>query len=275
LNGIRIFRSSRAWSARASAPTASWESALASLRDLQHSFAAALRDPSATCAVRPGANLAIYRNNAELQFRNALAISFPVLRRRVGDDYFRQLAFHYRQAFPSRSGDLHWVGREFAAFLAEHLRGGEYVWLADLARLEWARETASVADPLPVIAVDALARFTPEELEYLQFRLQPSLQLQVSEYPVLSIWRANQVENAPPVDQSMGREHWMIRAGIDSPEIRRLEPAIFLYLCALSDGASLGEAMAVAEFDEPGLLQAMQFIFTETLVCEIVRRAPG
>jgi hypothetical protein len=246
---------------------------MASLRDLQHSFAAALRDPSATCAVRPGANLAIYRNNAELQFRNALAISFPVLRRRVGDDYFRQLAFHYRQRFPSRSGDLHWVGREFAAFLAEHLRGGEYIWLADLAKLEWARETASVAELLPAIGVDSLAQFTPDELEHLQFRLQPSLHLQVSEYPVLSIWRANQVENAPPVDQSLGQERWMIRSGIEGPEIRRLKPALFSYLWALADGASLGVAMTVAGVDEPDLMQALQFVFGESLICEVVRCA--
>ncbi len=248
---------------------------MASLRELQHSFAAALRDPSAVCAVRPSANLAIYRNNAELQFHNALAISFPVVRLRVGNAYFRQLAVHYRQRFPSRSGDLHWVGREFASFLAEYLRGGEYAWLADLASLEWAREMASVAELQPAIAVDSLATFTPGELEYLEFRLQPGLHLQVSEYPVLSIWRANQVENAPSVDQSLGKELWMIRPGRDGPEVRRLEPALFSYLYALTQGASLGEAMAVAGFDEAGLLQALQFVFEEHLVCGIVPRAPG
>jgi hypothetical protein len=247
---------------------------VASLRELQHSFAAALRDPSATCAVRPSANLAIYRNNAELQFRNALGISFPVLRRRVGDDYFRQLAFHYRKNFPSRSGDLHWVGRDFADFLAGHLRGGEYAWLADLAKLEWAREAASVAELQPAIGVDSLASFAPEELEHLRFRLQPALHLQASEFPVLSIWRANQVENAPPVDQSLGKEQWMIRPGVENVEMRRLDPALFSYLCALAAGASLGEAMATVGFDEPALLQALQFVFAESLVCEVARHGP-
>ena len=100
-----------------------------SLRELQHSFAAALNDASCNCPVLPRANLAVYRNNAEWQFRNALSLSFPVLRQRVGDDYFRQLAHHYRREFPSRSGDLHWVGREFPGFLAGHLAGGDYAWL--------------------------------------------------------------------------------------------------------------------------------------------------
>lgn len=253
-------------------PTSCWGNAVASLRELQHSFAAALRDASATCAVRPAANLGIYRNNAELQFRNALALSFPVLRRRVGDDYFRQLAFHYRQAFPSRSGDLHWVGRDFAVFLAGHLRGSEYAWLADLAKLEWARELASVTDLQPALGAGCLATFAPEDLEHLQFRLQPALHLQAAEFPVLTVWRANQVENAPPVDQSLGSEQWLVRPGVDGVEIRRLDPALFSYLCALAEDAPLGEAMARAGFDESGLLQALQFVFAESLVCGITRR---
>jgi hypothetical protein len=245
---------------------------VASLREQQHSFAAALRDASAGCAVHPAANLDIYRNNAELQFRNALGISYPVVRRRVGDDYFRQLAFHYRKHFPSRSGDLHWVGENFAVFLALHLRGGEYAWLADLAQLEWARESASVAALMPAVGADSLAKFAPEDLEHLRFSLQPALHVQASEFPVLSIWRANQTENASPVDQSMGPEQWLVRPGIDNVEMRRLDAPLFSYLSAIVDGASLGEAMAAAGFDQAGLLQALQFVFAESLVCEVARR---
>ena len=50
---------------------------MASLRELQRSFAAALRDPSVACAVLPPANLAIYRNNASGGFPRALTLSFP------------------------------------------------------------------------------------------------------------------------------------------------------------------------------------------------------
>ena len=121
----------------------------------------------------PAANLGIYRNNSDWQFRSALAASFPVLKKRVGDEYFRQLAFHYRAGHPSRSGDLHWVGRDFAGFLAVHLRDGDYAWLADLARLEWAREVASVSETRPAIGADCLSRFAPEDLGRLVFELQP------------------------------------------------------------------------------------------------------
>ena len=242
---------------------------MASLRELQHQFAAALRRPSgegAACAVQPAANLDVYRHNAAHQFRNALGISYPVLRRRVGDDYFRQLAHHYREVFPSRSGDLQWVGRDFAAFLDAPLAGTDYAWLADLARLEWAREMAGLAENLPALGADVLSRFAPEDLGQLIFTLQPSLKLVSSPYPVFSVWTANQVENAPPVDQSAGDERVLILGRVETVDMRLLAPPLFSYLSALDRGATLGDAMTAAGLDEAGLLAALQFSFAEGLV---------
>jgi hypothetical protein len=242
---------------------------MASLRELQYSFAAALRDPAASCPVSPAANLDVYRNNGESQFRGVLETSFPVLRRRVGDDYFRQLAHHYRQAHPSRSGDLLWIGREFAGFLVDHLRGSEYEWLADLARLEWLRELSLIAEARPPLGPEILARYPAEELERLVFMLQPSLHLLASPFPVFSIWQANQRENAPPVDQSVGYEQGMVLCRDNATDVRALPASLFAYLLALAEGRSLGEAVSVAGLDEAGLLYALQFLFVESLVCGV------
>jgi len=242
---------------------------VASLPELQASFAAALRDESAPCGVLPRENLSIYRNNSAISFRTALGLSFPVLRRRVGDDYFRQLATKYRHHHPSRSGDLHWVGQGFAAFLAEDLQGTEYAWLADLARLEWSREQAAVSAAHAAISVDALARFAPEQLEHLVFSLQPSLRLHASDYPIFTIWAANQVDNAPPVDQSLPAECGLVRARIDGVEVRALDPKVFSYLSALAAGAPLGVAVSTAGLDQSALVHALGFVFQETLVCAV------
>ncbi|HEV7606649.1 MAG TPA: DNA-binding domain-containing protein [Steroidobacteraceae bacterium] len=242
---------------------------MASLRELQGSFAAALRDPSAPCAVMPRDNLAIYRNNSSFAFRSALEAGFPVLRRRVGDEYFRQLAAQYRERHPSRSGDLHWVGRDFSAFLLEHLHGGDYGWLADLARLEWSREQASVSPVLVSVGADALRRFAPEQLEHLVFTLQPSLRLHASDFPIFTVWAANQVADAPPVDQSLAGECGLVRIRLDGPEVRPLAPDLFSYLSALAAGAPLGEAIAASGLDQAGLVNALGFVFNEALVCAV------
>jgi hypothetical protein len=239
---------------------------VASLRELQGAFAAALKDPGAPCPVLPAGNLAIYRNNSALSFRAALENSYPVLRRRVGDDYFRQLCGQYRVRFPSRSGDLHWSGADFPTFLLDHLHGSEYAWLADLARLEWARERASVSRVESALTADVLASFAPTRLEHLVFTLQPSLSLLASDYPVFTIWEANQLDNAPPVDQSLGSECGMTRLRIDGIEIRRLPADLFSYLSALDAGAPLGEAIGIAGLDQEGVVSALGFVFAEGLV---------
>ncbi|MEO8062534.1 MAG: DNA-binding domain-containing protein [Pseudomonadota bacterium] len=239
---------------------------MASLRELQRSFAAALRDSSADCPVTPAANLTIYRNNSAIAFRSALEATFPVIRARVGPDYFRQLAHLYRERFPSRSGDLHFVGGDFAAFLDAHLRDGDYAWLADLARIEWSREEALIAPEHPAVGAEVLARFNPEQLEELVFTFQPSLRLHTSPYPVFSVWLANQSENAPPVDQSLGSECGLIRIRAGSLQIEPLPPSLFSYLYALADGATLGGAMDRSGLDEPGFLNALGFVFREGLV---------
>ena len=79
----------------------------------------------------------------------------------------------YRAEHPSRSGDLHWVGEEFASWLAPRVAGEGRAWLADLARLEWACEEAMVAARLPPLAAAELARVAPEAMAEVGLALQP------------------------------------------------------------------------------------------------------
>ena len=247
---------------------------MASLRELQQSFAAALRDPAVACAVFPPANLGVYRNNARVAFRESLERKFPVVRRRVGDDYFRQLSLFYRERFPSRSGDLHFYGRDFPAFLDEQHAGGDYGWLGDLARLEWLRVDCSVASELPALDVDALASHAGESLEHLVFGLQPSLRLHASPFPVFTVWLNNQVDDAPPTDQSLASECGMTHFRYDTVCVRTLDPAVFSFLSALREGRTLGEAMVRGCLDEAALTGSLRFLFAQGLVSSLEIRGP-
>jgi hypothetical protein len=249
---------------------------MASLRELQRSFAAALRDPAVACAVLPPANLAVYRNNASITFRETLERTFPVVRRRVGDDYFRQLCAQYRQKFPSRNADLHWAGRDFTPFLVEQLSGTDYAWLADLAQLEWLRTESAVSGEKPALTASVLAEIAAEDLERLVFGLQPSVRLHASSYPVFSVWMVNQVDNAPPVDHSAGSECGMIHQSHGAAQVRRLEGPVFSCLTSIILGATLGESVATAQLDERGVTQALAILFDEGLVSSMsLKKAEG
>ena len=115
---------------------------MASLRELQRSFAAALRDPDAglrRCGPRP--NLAIYRNNAAINFRAALELELSrccagASATTISASSRITTANVFRPAAATCTGS----GATFPGSSPTHLAGGDYAWLADLARLEWARE---------------------------------------------------------------------------------------------------------------------------------------
>jgi hypothetical protein len=258
---------------------------LLALAGLQARFAAALRtvaapsdDPTAALAecivddgLEPAARVRVYQNNVQAMFEGALARTYPVLRRRVGDDYFARLAAEYRRDHPSRSGDLHWTGRHFPGWIAVRMAGTDYAWLADLARLEWACEEALVAaGPSPAPA-DILARLPAEELANTMLALQPGLRLLDSAFPVWSVWQANQPGTAgDAVDPTLGAQFVAVVPGDDGLVLHCLPVDRFRFVEQLSAGQTLEQALDASGLPVERLGEALAWLFDNGLVTRVV-----
>jgi hypothetical protein len=260
--------------------------AAASLLELQREFARALQlQPGSAPGVQafgaspqPAAasRLDVYRNNARQFFRTALELTYPVVRRRVGEDYFRALAEEYRGVHPSRRGDLHWVGAAFPAWLADRLAGTEYGWLGELARLEWLCAESMAAHREPALPLQCLASVPADRLDAVRLRLQPSLRLLSARYPVWSVWQANQGEgDAEPVDLALGPEHCAIACLDERVTVYRLEAAQGRLLDALAGGTALGRAVELAGVDADTLAALLGWAFSEQLVVAVNPSAPA
>ena len=262
------------------------------LADLQGRFAAALRASGDDASddigrfapfvvgdgLDPAARVQVYRNNACAMFEGALARTYPVLRRRVGDGYFQGLASAYREAHPSRSGDLHWVGRSFPVWLEARLAGTEYAWLADLARLEWACEEALVAREVTPLEPAALTQVAPDDLGDAQLVLQPGVRTVESGYPVWSVWRENQPD-APgaPVDFSIGPQ-WIVVACVNGGLVLHSVPQDhFRFVASLAAGATLAMAVDESGVSIEQLPALLGWLFSERLVVGVAgpARLPG
>jgi hypothetical protein len=209
----------------------------------------------------------VYRNNAWQFFQTALERTYPVLQRRVGPDFFRQLAREYRDLHPSRRGDLHWVGAEFPAWLTGRLDGTGYEWLTDLARLEWACEEAAVAPGAAPIDLTALAQFAPEDLPALRLQWQHSLRRVPSCFPIFSVWHANQGDDEPAtIDLAQGAEPCVVACAADRVVVYRLDLIDFAVLGALADGQTLGAAIDSTGADANDLARVLAWAFGEGLV---------
>lgn len=247
------------------------------LRELQHQFAAGLRDADRAAAAWacddgiPGAaRLQLYRNNARALFLQSLELTYPVLRRRVGDAYFRQLAADFRREHPSRTGDLHEVGRPWPLFLAARLEGSPYAWLAELARLEWACADAAVAADAEPVTVAALASLPPEAIAAARLQLLPSLRLVPATIPVLAVWRANRTDAAGrPVDLDVGPEFVRVHRPRDDVELCAMHAVEFAFLQALAAGATLGDAVDRAGLPVERLAPALAALFADGCVAGV------
>jgi hypothetical protein len=258
------------------------------LADLQARFGAALRSTGADADVAVGAlaecivddglapasRVQVYRNNSRAMFEGALERTYPVLKRRVGEDYFRGLAREYRVDHPSRNGDLHWIGQAFASWLEPRLAGSEYEWLVDLARLEWACEEALVSPRRPALDASQLAEVAPDTLADVGLGLQPSLRVVRSEYPVWSVWRENQPgEPGKPIDLSQGAQHVVVTCGDDGLVLHSLPAQQFGFVAALAAGAPLGDALEASGLDVDRLPGVLAWLFSDGLV--VALREPG
>lgn len=244
------------------------------LQQQQLAFAQALRHASMTPAADGAPDYErrfdTYRNNSWQSFATALEQTYPVLQRRVGGEFFRQLAREYRAAHPSRHGDLHWVGTQFAPWLAGRMGESGYEWLADLARLEWAVAEASVAAASPAALLAELAQFDADALTELRLMLQPSVRLVASAYPVWSVWQANQRDEAEPVDLEQGSEHCVIACIDDQPVVYRIDAVDFRVLERLASSETLGAALDAVGADAAALRRVLGWAFGESLVADVV-----
>jgi hypothetical protein len=253
------------------------------LPELQRRFAAALHDRpceaeswAADDGIAAAARLRVYRGNARAQFEQALAATFPVLQGRVGEDYFRQLAHHYREAHPSRAGDLHEVGRAFAPFLADHLADGPYAWLAELAALEWTVAEAGVAADTDAVSVTALAGVPAEALTDLRLRFVASFRCIEATVPVLSVWRSGQAGGAGvSIDLATGPEFVLLHRAGDEVQLVALSQFEHAFVAALVRDRTLGDALDASMLEIETLPGLLHRLFSDGAVAAVLSADDG
>jgi hypothetical protein len=242
-----------------------------SLREMQRSFAAAAlfgdTGALAELAIVAGTldactRIAVYRNNVHGNYRRALAATYPVVRRLVGDRRFNALIEAFVRAHPSRQGDVNRYGGELAAFLSSYAPKSALAYLPDVARVEWAIDQANIAADAPPLDLVALGAVPAEAFGELRFELHPSAQLIASRYPIFRVWQVNQPNYAEDdrVDLGGSGDMLLVRRATDGVTLERLGVGEHAFLAALARNACLRDAERRAadadeSFDLAGVLK--------------------
>lgn len=225
-----------------------------SLRDLQRDFlgyafgdtAVGERPWIVTNGLSVDQRLKIYRNNAVVGFEKAMQATFPALVRLGGVDWFNQMARAYQHDNPSRSGDLNEVGGEFAAFLYDQLKDGDYEYFSDVALLEWSYQQCLGESAVLPGNLDRLATHLQEDLSHLRFRVAAPTRAIESIYPLFDIWNQNRSdrEQSAVIDLRSGASRVLVIRRIDHVEVREVSAPVFTLLRAFATGSTVLDAAA-------------------------------
>jgi hypothetical protein len=199
------------------------------------------------------AGLAAYRGNGLAHARNALRAQFPTVLAMLGDETFDALCARYWRACPPRRGDLAWVGEELPEFVDSLQALGDWPWLGDCARLDWAVWQSAGATPAR-LDEDDLRRLASGDPQRLRLRLAGGTRRVASAWPVVSLHLAHH-EPDPDwmavrrmIERPQPQTAWVWRqqAGSQGTPVQAVDEATDRWILALGQDMNLDAALDFA-----------------------------
>jgi hypothetical protein len=146
--------------------------------------------------------LHVYAHMYRARLVEALEAVYPRLARHLGHEAFERIALGYVGDHPSRNPSLRFLGAHLPEWLES--RRADAPWLADLARLEWARSDVFDAADEDVLTLAALRTLPPDDLAALPLRLVGAHRLVMVDYPTAAFWDA--AATGEPIDPTRESE---------------------------------------------------------------------
>jgi len=140
--------------------------------------------------IAAAARLRVYRHHVHHSLATALSATFPTVQALVGDEFFRGLARAYVGATLPTQPVLSEYGAGFAAFVGGYAPAAALPYLVDIARLDWALNTAFHSPAEPRLDVADLAAVAVEQRPAMSVALAPGACVIRSVYPIDRIWAA-------------------------------------------------------------------------------------
>lgn len=216
----------------------------------------------------PDARLGIYRNIVFNNLTATLATDYPVIKRLVGNDFFDGMAARYIREEPSRSGNLQNFGARFPEFLVCVPEAASLPYLADVARLEWARQEGLLAGSAMPLDPAQLAHVAEDQQATLSLELHPSVRLLESSYPVLDIWLFCQDPQDGHLNLNGPGQRVMLWRDGNQIAMRVIDAGMYALLSAMQHNVSLVSAHqpAIAANPDFDLNAALQILFADGVI---------
>ncbi|MCD8563315.1 MAG: DNA-binding domain-containing protein [Alphaproteobacteria bacterium] len=194
--------------------------------------------------------LLVYRNNIVGGLTEVMRESFPLLEKLVGREFLEGMARGFILKNPPTQGCLNFYGHGFAEFIEAYAPAGGLPYLPDVARLEIALSDSYYAEETPALTAEGLAAIPPETLADVKLPLAPHVRLLASRYPLMALKTFCDDPQAAAPDMAEG-SFLMVSRPHESVDMYELTESGYVFLRALAEEASLGEALEQALACDP------------------------
>jgi hypothetical protein len=221
----------------------------------QENFAAALFDPLALVPVAAAdvglrARNDIGHTGIGAFLMRALAARYPVVRRLIGDESFLDVAQRFVAMQPPRLPIVQHFGEAFPQYLRSLGEAASFEYVADIAKLEAARAAAYHSADAPPLDPRAISLLPTARFNECRLDLHPSTRLVASRFPIVTIWRANQMDAEGVIPDRWRPEAALIVRPFLDVNVVSLPAGGHAFMNALLSGWTIGEAASSAADDD-------------------------
>lgn len=151
--------------------------------------------------------LSVYVNNTFFGLLEVLQSIFPVTENLLGEEFFKHMVRGYIVQSPLGKGNALSIGEKFSNYLAPMAEQHNVAYVADVARIEWAKSHAYFADDAPIATLESITNAMQENPDCV-LHLHPSSIVVHVCHNALDIMRA--VENERIDDIAVAKQNHTI-----------------------------------------------------------------
>jgi len=230
------------------------------LAQQQSQFAAQVLDaPTRKGPFRRGDGFAVYRSNLLAVAEAALAVTYPTVRRLLGEEYFKPLVADLLNLYPPVRGDWGEWGKELPLLVGASAAGIKHPFLAPAAELDWLRHRANRA-PDNQFDASTVHLLESHRVDGIGIGIAAHVGITGSTYPLVDIidWHANPVSRRRELQVAESVRPVMVYRSEFRVEQRYISKADCRFVQGLRNGRSVGSLLdeeVGEDFDFPVWIQ--------------------
>jgi hypothetical protein len=184
------------------------------------------------------ARLSVYSTSYLVRIVEVLESDFKGVHSVLGDEAFVQMTADYLKAYPSRFPNIGEIARNLSLFLESYSATQGKLFLPALASLEWTINESFWANDLSPLDFSKLEDLSEDQWSKACFKLDSSVKLIESSWPVFDIWKSAEFKDYP---KSPDVEYLLVYRDAEAEvQVNRLTSLSFDALQKIKGGMSLG-----------------------------------